>query len=91
VVYAFAFTTPLKLTTRVFLVALSPITALVCNVIRLVPTSLFFGYGAASEAEWVHGATGWVMLPIALVIHVHGVRLMKWLEFPVTQFRLASQ
>ena len=91
VVFAFAFTTPLKLTTRVFLVALSPITALVCNVVRLVPTSLLFGYGTASEAEWFHDATGWVMLPIALVIHVHGVRLMKWLEFPVTQLRLASQ
>ena len=91
VVYAFAFTAPLKFTTRVILVALSPITALLCNVIRLVPTSIFFGYRTMTEAEWFHDMTGWVMLPIALVIHVHGVRLMKWLEFPVTSFRLASQ
>ncbi len=91
VVYAFAFTAPLKITTRMFLVAMSPITALVCNVIRLVPTSLFFGYGTTGGGEWVHDATGWVMLPIALVIHVHAVRLIKWLEFPVMQLRLASQ
>jgi exosortase len=91
VVYAFAFSTPLKLSTRLFLVGMSPITALFCNVIRLVPTSLFFGYATVGEAEWFHDMTGWVMLPVALVIHIHGVRLLKWLEFPVTQFRLASQ
>jgi exosortase len=91
VVYAFAFTTPLKFTTRFVLVAMSPITALLCNVIRLVPTSLFFGYGTASEADWFHDTAGWIMLPIALIIHIHAVRLMKWLEFPVAQLRLASQ
>ena len=60
VVFAFAFSTPLKLSTRVILLALSPITALVCNVVRLVPTSLIYGYGSVGRAEWFHDLTGWV-------------------------------
>ena len=91
VVYAFAFSVPLKLPTRMILIALSPIMALVCNVIRLVPTSVFYGYGTASGAEWFHALTGWLMLPVALVILVRLLRLLTWLELPVAQFRLANQ
>ena len=91
VVYAFAFSVPLKLHTRAMLLALSPVAALVCNVIRLVPTSLFYGYGTAVGAEWFHALTGWLMLPVALVILLRLLRLLKWLELPVTQFRLANQ
>ena len=36
------------------LLVLSPITALVCNVVRLVPTSLFYGYATAANAQRVH-------------------------------------
>ena len=91
VVYAFAFSVPLKLPTRVILIVLSPIMALVCNVIRLVPTSVFYGYGTASGAEWFHALTGWLMLPVALVILVRLLRLLTWLELPVARFRLANQ
>jgi len=91
VVYAFAFSTPLRTSTRIVLLGLSPITALLCNVIRLIPTSLVYGYGSSSNAESFHDIAGWIMLPIALVLLIKVVRLMKWLEFPVTQFRLARQ
>jgi exosortase len=91
VVYAFVFSTPLKLNTRLILLALSPVVALVCNVIRLVPTSLIYGYGPADRAEWFHDVTGWVMLPVALIALVAALRLFTWLELPVSQFRLAGQ
>ncbi len=91
VVFAFAFGTPLNLATRVLLFVLSPVTALICNVVRLVPTSLIYGFGTVGRAEWFHDITGWVMLPIALVILVCVLRLFKWLEFSVTPFRLAIQ
>ena len=90
VVFAFAFSSPLKLNARLVLLGLAPVTALVCNVIRLVPTSLFYGYGNAGRAEWFHDMTGWLMLPVALLILVRVVRLLRWLEFPVIQFRLSS-
>ena len=89
VVYAFAFCVPLKTSTRLGLLALSPLTALLCNVIRLVPTSLVYGFGTIGAAEWFHNVTGWLMLPLALLMHIAMLRLFKWLELPVTQFRLA--
>ncbi len=91
VVYAFAFSVPLKLSSRLLLLALSPVVALVCNVIRLVPTSLIYGYGASYTAEGFHDWTGWLMIPIALVALIALLRLLRWLEFPVMSLRLAMQ
>lgn len=91
VVYAFAFGTPLKTGTRILLIALSPVIAIVCNVIRLVPTSLIFGYGDIEMAERFHDISGWIMLPVALVMLLGVLRAVRWLEFPVTSYRLASQ
>jgi exosortase len=91
VVYAFAFGTPLKPATRVVLLGLSPLIAMICNVIRLVPTSLIFGYGSVDMAERFHDLAGWVMLPVALIMLAGILRTIRWLEFPVTSFRLVSQ
>ena len=91
VVYAFAFGTPLKSGTRVTLLILSPAIAMVCNVLRLVPTSLIFGYGDIETAHRFHDMAGWVMLPLAMGILWFILRTVRWLEFPVTQLRLASQ
>lgn len=91
VVYAFAFGTPLKPMTRAVLLALSPVVAIVCNVIRLVPTSLVFGYGDIEAAHRFHDLAGWVMLPVALLMLAGVLRMIRWLEFPVLSFQLASQ
>lgn len=91
VVYAFAFSTALRPVTQVLLLALSPITALFVNVIRLVPTSLFFGYGSVEQARTFHDLSGWVMLPVALLILIGVLRLFRWIELPVTSFRLVAQ
>lgn len=91
VVYAFAFGSPFKPATRLVLLALSPVVAIICNVIRLVPTSLIFGYGSIETAHRFHDISGWVMLPIALFVLALVLRTIRWLEFPVMSFRLASQ
>ncbi len=91
IVYAFAFSVPLKLSSRLLLLAISPVVALLCNVIRLVPTSLIYGYGTAHSAEWFHTWTGWLMIPIALAALVALLKLFRWLEFPVIPLRLAMQ
>ena len=51
VAYAFVFSSPLKMTTRLVLLVLSPLAALICNVVRLIPTSLVLGYSTASVAR----------------------------------------
>ena len=91
VVYFFAFGTPLKAGTRAFLLIMSPLIAILCNVIRLVPTSLIFGYGNSDTAQRFHDLAGWIMLPIAMLMLYGLLRTIRWLEFPVTQLRLASQ
>ncbi len=91
VVYAFAFCTPLKPASRIVLILLSPLVAMVCNVVRLVPTSLIFGFGNVETAQTFHDLAGWVMLPAALFVLVGVLRTIHWLEFPVVSFRLASQ
>jgi len=89
VVYAFAFSTPLRTSVRVVLVGLSPLAAIAANIIRLVPTALFFGYGDPQSAQAFHDVAGWVMLPVAFLMLVGLLRLIRWIELPITPFRLA--
>lgn len=91
VVYAFAFGTALRPGTRATLLAFSPLIALACNVLRLVPTGLMFGYGRSDAAERFHDLAGWVMLPVAMMLLVLILQGIRWLEFPVTKLRLATQ
>lgn len=89
-VYAFVFSVPLRPSTRNVLLVLSPAIALLCNVLRLVPTALVYGYGSAGRAEQFHDLAGWIMLPVAMIIMVTLLRLMNWLELPVRHWRLAQ-
>jgi len=90
VVFAFVFSTPFKFSTRVLLLVLSPLVALVCNVIRLVPTSLIYGYGDPDSAEMFHDLAGWLMLPVALMLLLGVLKLVRWLQLPVMSWRLAG-
>lgn len=89
IVYAFIFATPFKMSTRLILLAVTPAIALLCNVIRLIPTSVIYGYGTVETAEVFHDVAGWVMLPVALFMLIGVLRMMKWLELPVMTWRLA--
>jgi len=91
VVYAFVFSVPLRLGTRLVLIALSPLIALVANVIRLIPTSLLYGMVEPSQAELFHDISGWIMLPLALIALIGILKLFNWLYLPVNSFRLARQ
>jgi len=91
VVYAFTFGTPLRTGVRLVLLAASPAIALGCNVLRLIPTSLIFGFGNLDTAQQFHDVAGWAMLPMALFILAAMIRMVRWLEFPVSPLRLAAQ
>ena len=87
--YAFAFTTPLHGYVRVLLVVLSPLSAVLCNVIRLVPTVWVFGNFPAEVAEQFHDLSGWVMLFVGFLLLMMVIRLLRWFAVPVTPFSLA--
>lgn len=88
VVFAFVFSVPFRPLTRVILILLSPLVALICNVVRLVPTAIVYGFAEPVTAEQVHDVAGWLMLPLALVLLLAVVRLMRWLDLPVFRWRM---
>jgi exosortase len=81
--FLFAFVTPLRTYVRVLILALSPIIAVACNVIRLVPTIWVFGHFKQTTAESFHSAAGWFMLILAFCGLVCMVRVLKWAGLPV--------
>ena len=85
--FAFVFSVPLKLVTRVLLLAISPVVAIACNLVRLVATALAYAHSTPEFAESVHDVAGWFMLPLAIFILVGIVRLLRWMDLPVYSWR----
>ena len=86
VAYTFAFSIPAKPAVRVLLLALSPLLAVIVNIIRLIPTVLFYGYSSASFAKLFHDLSGWLMMLLALGVLWSFMRLLKWMELPVLSY-----
>jgi exosortase len=89
--YAFSFGLPLRNSVRFAVLLASPLAAIGCNVIRIVPTVWLYGYHSKQVADAFHDYSGWVMLPIAFAILYGIIRLLKWAMIPVTRYTLASQ
>jgi exosortase len=87
--YAFAFGTPLRPYARVLILAGSPVSAIACNVIRLLPTVWLYGHVDMNIADKFHDISGWVMLFVAFMILMGIIRLLQWALVPVTRFTLA--
>jgi exosortase len=87
--FAFAFGTPLRWYVRLIVVAASPISAIFCNVVRLVPTVYLYGYFPTPIADKFHDISGWVMLPIAFLLLMTVIKLLRWALVPVNYFTLA--
>jgi exosortase len=85
VTYAFVFTQPFRPAVRLMLLLVSPVIALTVNVVRLVPTTLFYGYSSAESAELFHDWSGWGVLFLALFVLLGLISLLRWLEFPIDQ------
>ena len=86
--FTFAFGTPLRWYVRLLVVAASPVSAIFCNLVRLVPTVWLFGYHP-SVANGFHDYSGWLMLPIAFLLLMAIVRLLRWALLPIAKFTLA--
>lgn len=85
--FAFVFSVPLRTPARVALLLASPAIAIVCNVVRLVPTALAYAYASAADAERFHDVAGWLMLPLAIILLFALIRFMRWLDLPVFTWR----
>lgn len=86
--FAFAFGTPLRQSVRVLVLLASPVSAMACNVLRLVPTVWVYGTGATELGDFLHDVGGWLMLPLAFLGLVGVLRLLRWAQVPVTRFTM---
>ncbi|WP_432799317.1 exosortase/archaeosortase family protein [Poriferisphaera sp. WC338] len=81
--FAFAFGTSLRTWVRILIILISPVVAIICNVIRLVPTVYVYGQYPEDIAEIFHDYTGWFMLLVALGMLFGLVRILDWVQLPV--------
>jgi exosortase len=89
--YAFSFGLPLRQSVRFTVLLASPLAAIVCNVIRTVPTIWLYGNKSREVADTFHTYSGWMMLPIAFLLLLGIIKLLRWAMLPVTRYPLASQ
>lgn len=83
VCYAYVFITPLRWGTRAAILIASPLIAIACNVLRLVPTVWMFGHASRLAAERFHEWSGWVMLAVEFLLLAFLMRAMRWAAAPV--------
>ena len=86
VTYTFAFSIPARSMVRALLLASSPLLAVVVNILRLMPTVMFYGYASENTATTFHDLSGWFMMVIALVVLWAIMRLLRWMELPVLNY-----
>jgi len=86
VTVAFVFSVPMRNSVRLVFIALSPAVALVVNIVRLVPTVLFYGYSDPETADFFHDVSGWGALAVALAILSGVLWLLRWIEVPVAPY-----
>jgi exosortase/archaeosortase family protein len=93
IAYGFAFGLPLRASIRWIIVIASPLVALACNVLRVLPLVWLQGQGPNGQT-WgnrLHDQSGWVMVPLAFLVLLGLIRLLKWAMLPVYRYPLASQ
>jgi exosortase len=77
VTWLFAFVTPLKTWVRWTVVLLSPLVAMLCNVIRMVPTLYMHGHTTRETADSFHDIAGWCMIPLSFFLLMGVISLIE--------------
>jgi len=89
--YAFSFGLPLRNWVRILVLLASPIAAIFCNVVRILPTVWLYGVADQKWGSLFHDYSGWLMLPIAFLILLGIIKALQWAMIPVMRYTLASQ
>jgi len=88
--FAFVFSVPMRWNIRILILLISPIIALIVNVIRLIPTVLMYGYSTEDRAQLFHDISGWAMLVLAIGMLWSLLGLLRWLEVPINPIPLSK-
>jgi len=83
--FVVAFGSPLKPWVRVAILVVSPLSAVICNVLRMAPTVLAYGHWSIESADLFHDLSGWAMIVLAFVLLLGFLELLRWIGFPTKQ------
>ena len=87
--YFFCFALPLMNPVRFIILLVSPFAAILCNVVRILPTVWLYGH-SKSAGDVFHNYSGWLMLPISFLILLAVIGALRWAMVPVMRYTLAS-
>ena len=88
--YAFSFGLPLRNSVRFMLLLASPLSAIFCNVVRILPTVWVYSHHTDEIGVKFHNVSGFLMLPIAFLLLLGIIKLLDWAMVPVRRYTLAS-
>lgn len=91
IAYAFVFSFPMKTWARLLLLGISPLVAILVNVVRLVPTTILFGYSSSDVAQSFHDLAGWAVLGVAIGLMWLVLALLRYLELPIAPYRIREE
>lgn len=87
--YFFCFALPLRNPVRFIILLASPFAAILCNVVRILPTVWLYSY-SKQAGDTFHNYSGWLMLPISFLILLAVIGALRWAMVPVMRYTLAS-
>lgn len=88
---AFVFSFPMRLWARLLLLGISPLVAILVNVLRLVPTTMLYGYSSHDLATTFHDLAGWVVLVLAIGVMWLVLALLRYMELPISPYRVREE
>jgi len=89
IAFAFIFSVPMNRGVRIAILLASPLVAVIVNVLRLVPTALFYGYADdPNVADLFHDLSGWLGLVVAMGILWGFLGILRWLEVPISTYAI---
>ncbi|MGB0769041.1 MAG: exosortase/archaeosortase family protein, partial [Phycisphaeraceae bacterium] len=83
VCYTFVMSMRLNLFARIMLLGFSPLLAVLCNIIRVVPTVVIYGVHGDDAGDVFHDMSGWAMIVLAALLLLGLIRLLDWAEVPI--------
>ena len=84
--FAFVFSVPMRHPIRLLLLAVSPLVALLVNIIRLIPIVVFYGYAEKGTADLFHDLSGWAVLVLAIAFLWGVLAVLRWIEVPIDPY-----
>jgi hypothetical protein len=87
--YGFVFGTPLRMSVRLAVLLLSPLSAILCSTVALICTFWLYGDLSLEMADVWLRVSEWLMLMVGFLLLIAAIRMLTWASVPVRRYALA--